>query len=78
MSGEILGQYDDDGVLINGSSNTILTPLSGECDELLQQFHRVDEGLGIAGKWTGGSVTSVCRGWGTSKVRTNLFLFYLL
>ena len=40
------------------------------CDELLQQFHRYDEGIGIDGKWGGGSVTGVCRGWGSTKVRT--------
>ncbi len=43
---------------------------SSSCDKLLQQFHRVDEELSIQGKWQGGSVTSVCRGWGTSKVRS--------
>ena len=41
-----------------------------KCDELLQQFHRVDEELSIQGKWQGGSVTGVCRGWGTNKVRS--------
>jgi hypothetical protein len=40
----------------------------GLCDQLLQQFHRVDEELSIQGKWQGGSVTGVCRGWGTNKV----------
>ncbi len=40
------------------------------CDQLLQQFHRVDEELSIQGKWQGGSVTGVCRGWGTNKVRS--------
>ena len=38
------------------------------CDMLLQQFHRNDEELSVNGKWQGGSVTGVCRGWGTSKV----------
>jgi hypothetical protein len=42
----------------------------GLCDQLLQQFHRVDEELSIQGKWQGGSVTGVCRGWGTNKVRS--------
>ena len=41
-----------------------------KCDELLQQFHRFNEELSIQGKWQGGSVTGVCRGWGTNKVRT--------
>jgi len=40
----------------------------GKCDELLQQFHRFDEEIGaFDGIWQGGSVTSVCRGQGTSK-----------
>ena len=43
-----------------------------KCDQLLQQFHRFDEGLSVAGKWQGGTVTGVCRGWGTSKVRTSM------
>lgn len=42
--------------------------LCGKCDELLQQFHRYDENLSVQGKWAGGSVTGVCRGWGTPKV----------
>ena len=42
------------------------------CDQLLQQFHRVDEELSIQGKWQGGSVTGVCRGWGTNKVRSSV------
>ena len=39
-----------------------------KCDRLLQLFHRFDESIGLEGKWAGGSVTSVCRGWGTSNV----------
>jgi hypothetical protein len=42
----------------------------GVCDQLLQQFHRVDENLSIQGKWQGGSVTGICKGWGTNKVRS--------
>ena len=42
----------------------------GVCDQLLQQFHRFDEEISIQGKWQGGSVTGVCRGWGTNKVRS--------
>jgi hypothetical protein len=38
------------------------------CDQLLQQFHRFDEELSVQGKWQGGSVTGVCKGWGTDKV----------
>ena len=43
-----------------------------ECDQLLQQFHRFDEELSVEGKWQGGTVTGVCRGWGTSKVRISM------
>jgi hypothetical protein len=34
----------------------------------MQQFHRFDEELSVQGKWQGGTVTGVCKGWGTSKV----------
>jgi hypothetical protein len=43
---------------------------NGWCNQLLRQFHRVDEELSVQGKWQGGSVTGVCRGWGTTKVRS--------
>lgn len=33
------------------------------CDELLQEFYRVNEDLGGDGKWEGGAVSSVCRGF---------------
>mmetsp|Transcript_7547 Transcript_7547/g.9862 ORF Transcript_7547/g.9862 Transcript_7547/m.9862 type:complete len:849 (+) Transcript_7547:78-2624(+) len=39
----------------------------GECDQLLQEFHRFDEDIGVKGKWQGGTVTGICRGWGTTK-----------
>ena len=39
-----------------------------KCDQLLQQFHRFDEELSVQGKWQGGTVTGVCKGWGTNKV----------
>ena len=45
------------------------------CDQLLQHFHRNDEELGIQGKWQGGTVTGVCRGWGTSKVRSTVLVW---
>ena len=48
----------------------ILLNFRSSCDQLLQQFHRVDEKLSIQGKWQGGSVTGVCKGWGTEKVRS--------
>jgi hypothetical protein len=41
-----------------------------KCDQLMQQFHRFDEELSLQGKWQGGSVTGVCKGWGTDKVRS--------
>jgi len=50
--------------------------LCGKCDELLKQFHRVDEGIGLDGKWSGASVTGVCRGWGSTKVRIFDIDFY--
>ncbi|KAL3773551.1 hypothetical protein ACHAW5_006449 [Stephanodiscus triporus] len=62
LSGEILNN-------ITGNISNFIGP-GDKCDQLLQQFHRFDEGLSLAGKWAGGSVTGVCRGWGTSKVRT--------
>ena len=43
-------------------------PLGCACDRLLQEFHRYDESISWQGKWGGGSVTAVCRGWGTSNV----------
>ena len=48
----------------------------GWCDQLLQQFHRFDEELSVQGKWQGGSVTGVCKGWGTSKVRPHCKTVY--
>jgi hypothetical protein len=53
-------------------NSVIEFPMSqpGLCDQLLQQFHRFDEEISIQGKWQGGSVTGVCRGWGTNKVRS--------
>ena len=81
MSEVILQKYDDDGLLLDSADpDFILMDLNGNrqcgesgvvacgCDRLLQEFHRFDEGLSVQGKWAGGSVTSVCRGWGTSRV----------
>ena len=45
------------------------------CNELLQQFHRFDEELSVQGKWQGGSVTGVCKGWGTNKVGLGFIFF---
>jgi hypothetical protein len=45
------------------------------CDQLLRQFHRFDEELSVQGKWQGGSVTGVCKGWGTDKVGLDFFYF---
>lgn len=92
MSSAILSQYDidDEGNgMLKLDADSILSPLdpstrgcnSGTngciCDKLLQEFHRFDEGLSVQGKWAGGSVTGVCRGWGTSKVRNELAVCYL-
>ncbi len=46
-----------------------------KCDGLLQQFHRFDEELSVQGKWQGGSVTGVCKGWGTDKVGLGFTFF---
>ena len=55
---------------------TILDP--GEvCDQLLQEFHRFDEELSVKGKWQGGSVTGVCRGWGTSRFMSLEAIYYI-
>jgi hypothetical protein len=66
--GDFLGETSWLKVGLLGSSSSL-------CGELLQQFHRVDEELSIQGKWQGGSVTGVCRGWGTSKVRSIVHRF---
>jgi hypothetical protein len=55
---------------LSGRTTWVKVKVANLCDQLLQQFHRVDEELSIQGKWQGGSVTGVCRGWGTNKVRT--------
>jgi len=62
LSGEILNDTEIDNFIIPGN----------KCDQLLQMFHRFDEGLSVAGKWQGGTVTGVCRGWGTNKVRISM------
>ena len=84
LGADILVQYNDNGVLTNTTILDPLNPESRECDDqdthackcdlLLQEFHRYDEGLSVQGKWAGGSVTSVCKGWGTSKVQAKLTL----
>lgn len=33
----------------------------------MNQFHRVDEAKATNGKWTAGTLTDICRGWGSSK-----------
>lgn len=32
----------------------------------MQEFHRFDEDISVKGKWQGGTVTGICRGWGTT------------
>ncbi len=63
LSGEILND--------TGNINDFIAQ-GQKCDQLLQEFHRFDEGLSVAGKWQGGTMTGVCRGWGTSKVRISM------
>ena len=81
------GGIDNRALPLIGSSSILSTEkecegspdsLCGKCDELLQQFHRFDEGIGIDGKWAGGSVTGVCRGWGSTKVRTKSCLYFTI
>ena len=60
----LLNEEDCDGLGLDENS------LCGKCDELLQEFYRFDEGIGLDGKWAGASVTGVCRGWGSTKVST--------
>ena len=61
-------------ILDSFSSGIINDPnilqVGNTCDELLQEYHRFDEGLGVNGKWQGGSVTGVCRGWGSNNFVT--------
>ena len=87
LSSDILNQFSD-GILTDESILENLdeqarscpsgNPTGCKCDNLLREFHRFDEDLSVQGKWAGGSVTSVCRGWGTSKVRRLVTLFVLI
>ena len=52
-----------------------LNHIEDKCNGLLQQFHRVDEELSVQGKWQGGTVTGVCKGWGTDKVGLGFSFF---
>jgi hypothetical protein len=62
----------------NGGLSDIDILEDGICDDLLQEFHRFDESIGSVGKWQGGTVTSVCRGWGTSKFLSLESIFNIL
>ena len=53
---------------MSGDFDSTYIEENGVCDQLLREFHRYDEELEL-GKWAGGTVTGVCRGWGTDKVR---------
>lgn len=44
----------------------------GQCDDLLKEFHKFNEGASESGRWQGGTVTQVCKGWSTSKVNLSL------
>jgi hypothetical protein len=79
LSNSIVSLIDSQGMtqysyrIGDATGKTVIEfPMSqpGLCDQLLQQFHRFDEEISIQGKWQGGSVTGVCRGWGTNKVRS--------
>lgn len=74
LSGNILKKYDSDNTLLDPS----ILDTGDKCDQLLQNFHRFDEDLSVKGKWQGGTVTGVCRGWGTNKVRAIDIIFLLL
>ena len=52
----------------NRNSIGSMIDVGGDCDQLMQQFHHFDEELSVQGKWQGGTVTGVCKGWGTNKV----------
>ena len=74
LSQYILNAYEADGTLPVANESILTSGCTDddidtncECDKLLQEFHRFDEDLSVKGKWQGGSVTGVCRGWGTSK-----------
>ena len=58
-----------------GVHSLVCSGKADPCNALLQQFHHVDEELSGQGKWQGGSVTGVCRGWGTNKVGLGFSFF---
>ena len=68
-SAAILEKYNSTTVtIIPGNENTLLKDAGDDsCDSLLQEFHRFDEEISVNGKWQGGTVTGVCRGWGTTR-----------
>ena len=47
----------------------------GQCDDLLKEFHKFNEGASESGRWQGGTVTQVCKGWSTSKVNLCLRVY---
>jgi hypothetical protein len=83
-SGDWSAHYKTGGVNCNSGYSLVCTgsPSSikptgkdDPCNKLLQQFHRFDEELSVQGKWQGGSVTGVCKGWGTNKVGLSFTIF---
>lgn len=64
----------DGEVIYKLNSGAYKSLVFAACDRLLQEFHRFDEDLSVIGKWQGGSVTSVCRGYGTDKVSPKLMI----
>ena len=58
----------DDGFAINAADKaTLLGNGKDSCIGLLKEFHRFDEEISVKGKWQGGTVTGVCRGWGSTR-----------
>jgi hypothetical protein len=82
-TGENVKYFDEEFILdkfdrIQGVADEILadvlnySAMNDSCDSLLDEFHRYDE---TKPKWVGGSVTSICRSWGTTK-KANLQSVY--
>ena len=88
LSQDILQHYETNNDNLNDSylktdcassfpNDEDLTETGCECDKLLRLFHRFDEDLSAKGKWQGGSVTGVCRGWGTPKYMSLESVYYI-
>ena len=73
--GDWTAHYKTSGVNCNTRYQLVCSDSGNLCDRLLQQLHRFDEELSVQGKWQGGSVTGVCKGWGTDKVGLGFTFF---